>query len=115
MPFLHVTDVVSNTGQYPEIVDVQAEFLGTGPMCRYARDLRPMLAALAGPEGTSRLRLDEPVDLRQVQVFYMHEIKNRSFLMSPVSEEVRRALSDVSDKNFICSIVFQIELQYLEY
>ncbi|OQR71527.1 fatty-acid amide hydrolase 2-like [Tropilaelaps mercedesae] len=88
-------NLVSNSGQYPEIVDVQAEFLGTGPMCRYARDLRPMLAALVGPEGASRLRLEVPVDLRCVEVFYMNEIKDRSFLMSPVSDEVRRALSDV--------------------
>lgn len=95
------TDIVSNSGQYPEIVDYRAEFLGTGPMCRYARDLRPMLIALAGTEATGRLRLDEPVDLRQIRVFYMNEIKDRSFLMSPVSNEVRRTLSDVCNR---CSV-----------
>ncbi|XP_022656011.1 fatty-acid amide hydrolase 2-like isoform X2 [Varroa destructor] len=91
-------NIVSNSGQYPEIVDYRAEFLGTGPMCRYARDLRPMLIALAGTEATGRLRLDEPVDLRQIRVFYMNEIKDRSFLMSPVSNEVIEYLSSLTLK-----------------
>ena len=35
--------IVPNTGQFPDAVNKAANFLCTGPMCRYAKDLRPIL------------------------------------------------------------------------
>ncbi|CAN8017602.1 unnamed protein product, partial [Ixodes persulcatus] len=54
--------LVSNGGQFPHVQGHQVEFLGTGPLCRYAKDLVPALAVLAGPEHSRQvLRLHEPV------------------------------------------------------
>lgn len=89
--------IVSNTGHYPVIVDIQTEFLGTGPICRYAEDLLPMMVALAGEDNAKKvLRLDQPVDLHTVRVHYVLEA-GKCFMMSPVHRDVRKALTDVLD------------------
>lgn len=41
--------VVPNKGQFPMAVGGQELFQCTGPMCRYAEDLTPMLKVMAGP------------------------------------------------------------------
>uniref|UniRef100_A0A3Q2T5U3 Fatty acid amide hydrolase 2b n=1 Tax=Fundulus heteroclitus TaxID=8078 RepID=A0A3Q2T5U3_FUNHE len=41
--------VVSCENQYPPPSGRQMEYLSTGPMCRYAEDLLPMLKIMAGP------------------------------------------------------------------
>ena len=43
----------------------------TGPMCRYACDLLPLLNVLAKPEMLPPLRLDEPVNLKKLKIYYM--------------------------------------------
>lgn len=40
-----------------------------GPLCRKAEDLVPFLKVLIGPNVT-KLRLDEPVNLKNLKVFY---------------------------------------------
>ncbi|XP_064489893.1 fatty-acid amide hydrolase 2-A-like [Ornithodoros turicata] len=87
--------IVSNSGHFPVIVDIQAEFLGTGPMCRYAEDLLPMMMALAGEDNAKRvLRLDQPVNLQSIRMHYIIEA-GKCFMMSPVHRDVRKALTDV--------------------
>ena len=50
------TDIVPNDGQYPPHKDFHQKYLlSTGPMCRYACDLLPMLKVLAGSENIERL------------------------------------------------------------
>ena len=45
-----------NEGQFPPHKDYHQKYLlATGPMCRYASDLQPMLKALAGKENIERL------------------------------------------------------------
>ena len=36
-------DVVPNSGQFPDATGNRQQFLCTGPMCRYAGDLIPLL------------------------------------------------------------------------
>lgn len=36
-------DVVPNIGQFPDATGNRQQFLCTGPMCRYAEDLKPLL------------------------------------------------------------------------
>lgn len=40
--------VVPNDGQFPVAQGVRTSLLCTGPMCRYAEDLEPMLRVMAG-------------------------------------------------------------------
>ncbi|CAF4539711.1 unnamed protein product, partial [Rotaria sp. Silwood2] len=49
-------DIVPNDGQYPPHKDHHQKYLlSTGPMCRYACDLQPMLKVLAGSHNIERL------------------------------------------------------------
>lgn len=41
--------VVPNDGQFPNAQGVRSSFLCTGPRCRYAEDLEPVLRVMAGP------------------------------------------------------------------
>ena len=60
----------------------------TGPICRYARDLTPMYKVLAGPKKSQFLRLDEPVDVKKIKVFYMED--DTGFpLVSPVHKDLK--------------------------
>ncbi|XP_023216842.1 uncharacterized protein LOC111619366 [Centruroides sculpturatus] len=52
--------IVSNIGQVPDNGHLYDDFLSTGPMCRYATDLLPMLKVLAD-KNVSKLRLDRKV------------------------------------------------------
>lgn len=84
-------NIVSNDGQYPEAVsDEQDMFLGIGPMCRYATDLKPMLKIITD-EKAKMLRLDDPVDLKQVKFFYQLNDGGGS-LVSPVDIDIRDAM-----------------------
>jgi fatty acid amide hydrolase 2 len=55
-----------------------------GPMARYAVDLLPMMKVMAAKEKLSELRLDKPVDVKKLRIFYQEEIFNGKFV-SPVS------------------------------
>ena len=54
-------DVVSNVGQFPLAKGDAYSFKSTGPMCRYAADLLPMLKLIVLPEYRAKLRLDQQV------------------------------------------------------
>jgi fatty acid amide hydrolase 2 len=43
--------LVPNTGQYPIAANEALRYLSSGPMCRRAEDLMPLLRILAGPDG----------------------------------------------------------------
>ncbi len=47
--FYFLSDVVSNDGQFPSCTALQKDYLGSGPICRYAEDLLPLLKIMAGP------------------------------------------------------------------
>ncbi|XP_026509721.1 fatty-acid amide hydrolase 2 [Terrapene carolina triunguis] len=83
------TGVVPNDGQFPNALGVRTEFLCTGPMCRYAEDLEPMLRVMAGP-GVRKLKLDEKVSLEKVK-FYCMEHDGGSVFVSPVDREILQA------------------------
>ena len=55
------TDLVSNDGQFPMATGKDVDLLTSGPMCRYADDLLPLLKIFAGPESSKRVKLDEQV------------------------------------------------------
>lgn len=55
--------LVPNEGQFPLPTGRDMELLTTGPMCRYATDLLPLLKVMSGPQA----KLDQKV----TQVFVM--------------------------------------------
>uniref|UniRef100_A0A8C9DMD4 fatty acid amide hydrolase n=1 Tax=Prolemur simus TaxID=1328070 RepID=A0A8C9DMD4_PROSS len=78
--------VVSNEGQFPVAGGAQEQFQCTGPMCRYAEDLTPMLRVMAG-SGIKKLKLDANVHLKDIK-FYWMEHDGGSFLMSKVDQDL---------------------------
>ena len=86
--------IVSNDGQFPiPFSEEQNSFLGIGPMVRYAEDLKPVLRIIAG-EKASLLKLDEPVDLKQVKFFYQ-ENDTGGRLVSPVDSDIIQGIQRI--------------------
>ncbi|KAL2304562.1 hypothetical protein Nmel_013318 [Mimus melanotis] len=87
------TGVVPNDGQFPNALGVRSSFLCTGPMCRYAEDLEPVLRVMAGP-GVSKLKLNEKVSLEKIK-FHCMDHDGGSVFVSPVDKEILQAQKKV--------------------
>ncbi|XP_062040009.1 fatty-acid amide hydrolase 2 isoform X2 [Lepus europaeus] len=85
--------VVPNKGQFPVAGGAQEWFQCTGPMCRYAEDLTPMLRVMAGP-GIKKLKLDAKVYVKDLK-FYWMEHDGGSFLISKVDQDLIQAQKKV--------------------
>ncbi|KAG8196354.1 hypothetical protein JTE90_009573 [Oedothorax gibbosus] len=108
------TGVVSNGNQYPVVKEAVRMMIGTGPMCRYAVDLLPMMKVLSGNK-RDMLKLDEPVNIKKVRVFYMEDDGGYPF-RTPVSREIKKALRKaVGHFDTVCEIkpqkIFKERLQ----
>lgn len=84
--------VVSNHGEWPVASKTHETYLGTGPMCKFATDLLPMMRVLARCD----LKLDEKVNLRQLRVYYMED-DGGSPHISPVDAEIKQSMRKVVD------------------
>ncbi|KAK9752772.1 Amidase [Popillia japonica] len=83
--------IVSNIGQYPvPNSDEQNSFLGIGPICRRADDLLPLLKIIADKNAVE-LKLDEPVDIKNLKFFYQEHDTGGTFV-SAVNPEIRQLL-----------------------
>ncbi|CAL1275222.1 unnamed protein product [Larinioides sclopetarius] len=105
---------VSSENQYPVVNDGVRQMISTGPMCRYAVDLLPMMQVLSGDK-RQMLRLDEPVNVKKLRVFYMEDDGGYPF-RTPVSREMKKALRKaVNHFETICEVkpqkIFQEKLQ----
>ncbi|RMB98191.1 hypothetical protein DUI87_25094 [Hirundo rustica rustica] len=87
------TGVVPNDGQFPDAHGVRTSYLCTGPMCRYAEDLEPVLRVMAGP-GVSKLKLNEKVSLEKIK-FHCMDHDGGSIFVSPVDKEILQAQKKV--------------------
>ncbi|KAL4604997.1 fatty-acid amide hydrolase 2 [Arapaima gigas] len=81
--------IVSNDGQQPPTSGLQQEFLCTGPLCRYAEDLLPLLSIMAGKK-SERLSLQDEVDLRKLRYFSVPH-NGGSALVTPVEQQLMEA------------------------
>ncbi|GFX47874.1 fatty-acid amide hydrolase 2 [Trichonephila clavipes] len=83
--------VVSNNGQYPTAAPSLQTFLMTGPMCRYASDLLPMMKVL---NESIHLKLEEKVNLQDLKIYYMDNDGGNP-MVSTVHPEVYKTISKV--------------------
>ena len=93
--FAHKTSagVISCKGKYPPMIPEKESLFAFGPMTRYASDLIPMLKAMAG-DGIAKLsKIDEPVDISKLRVFYMEGDNNP--MTTPLSPDMRNSLRAV--------------------
>lgn len=87
-------DVVSNDGQFPSCTGLQNDYSGSGPICRYAEDLLPLLKIMAGPTA-DKLSLSEGVDLKKLRFFTVVD-DGGSPLTSPVDNQLIQAQKRVA-------------------
>ena len=84
--------IVPNTGQHPLAEGDCRRYLSTGPLCRRAEDLMPLLRVLAGPDGQDQVvasvELQDPerVDLSQLRII---DIPHNGNILHGVSPELR--------------------------
>ncbi|XP_062849426.1 fatty-acid amide hydrolase 2-B [Trichomycterus rosablanca] len=81
--------IVSNERQHPPYSGRHEEYVSTGPMCRYAEDLIPMLNIMAGANA-HKLLLSSEVDLKKLRYFTIED-DGGSLLTSPVDSQLVKA------------------------
>ncbi|XP_015903606.1 fatty-acid amide hydrolase 2-B [Parasteatoda tepidariorum] len=86
---------VPSEGQYPPALDEIGRYAVVGPMGRYVSDLKLLLSALVGPEGVYRLKLNLPVELQSIKVYYMLD-DGGSPAPTPVSSEIKEGIKQIT-------------------
>ncbi|MCB1152353.1 amidase [bacterium] len=92
------SNLIPNTGQYPISFDGTLNYLATGPICRRAEDLWPLVKLMAGPDGVDPNTREQPlgdpgtVDLTSLTVV---DIEDNGH--TPVSLDLRLAQRRVTD------------------
>lgn len=76
--------ITHRTGNEPHTMVV------AGPMARYARDLRPLMKVLVGPQLTRTLKLTEHTDVKKLKYYYVRE--NGEMRCGPVAGELQSAM-----------------------
>ena len=104
---------ICNVGQHPApFCEEQANMLSTGPMVRYATDLKPMLKIIAIKEKLPAMKLDEPVDIKKLKIFYQ-ENDLGGHLVSPVDKDIQDVFRKVIShfKNLVKVEVNRVQIQ----
>lgn len=83
---------ISNQVQHPAAKDIQETMLATGPICRYASDLRLLFKIFAGPRYSEiASKFDANIDLKKLNYFYIEDMQG-NILCSQPSKDTRDAL-----------------------
>ncbi|KAK0393982.1 hypothetical protein QR680_000505 [Steinernema hermaphroditum] len=67
------------------------EMFVVGPMCRYIEDI-PLMMKIGNPEKCEKMKLDEPVDLSKVRLYFMEGID--SLVMEPLHCDILAKLRE---------------------
>ncbi|XP_011190400.2 fatty-acid amide hydrolase 2 [Zeugodacus cucurbitae] len=84
---------LSVKGSFPYSDDPNfAQFLASGPITRFARDLPILLQVMAG-EDVKKLRFDEPVPLKNIKIYYAHSFDGLAALLhQPTDHAIQVAI-----------------------
>jgi len=90
--------LVPGTGQWPLAHGDALRYLSTGPLCRRAEDLWPLLELLRGPDGEDEgchdIDLGDPADVDLSGVTVLHVPDNGR---TPVTKELRKAQAEAAN------------------
>jgi hypothetical protein len=91
--------LISNEPQYPPshtMADMKKEMLTSGPICRYASDLRLLVEVQAGSRFTAayKQKFHSKVDLRQIK-YYVITDYNECLVASKLSDASKNAVNKV--------------------
>lgn len=83
--------IVSLSGHFPYSSDKNfLDYLVVGPMCRYAKDLYPLLQIMSG-DNAKKLKLDEPILTKNIKIYY-RENAGESLSFIPVDAEIQHSM-----------------------
>ncbi|CAO1408759.1 unnamed protein product [Diamesa serratosioi] len=105
--------VVSSQGHYPVIDKTYQEpIFSIGPMTRYACDLAPLLKVIANKDKLPLLKLDEPVDISKIKIYYQMNDCDGLFINS-VEIDIQNAIKNAVDyfETFFKCEVHRVEVQ----
>ncbi|KAH3727330.1 fatty-acid amide hydrolase 2-like [Dreissena polymorpha] len=80
--------LVPNEGQFPMATGSEVDLLSTGPMCRYAEDLLPMLKVMSA--NNKQAQLDEKVDVTKLTIYNIED-DGGGLLVSRVDPQLKQA------------------------
>lgn len=84
-------NIISNHGQWPPVTTPEEEYgLTIGPLCRFACDLKPMLAG----DKAKIWNFDAPVNLSALKYFYQ-ENDGDGLFVSPVDDDIQTGMKKV--------------------
>ncbi|XP_074103703.1 fatty-acid amide hydrolase 2-B-like [Cotesia typhae] len=69
-------------------------YLTLGPMTRFSEDLH-MAVKVMSKDCKTNLRLDEPVNISKLNVYYLEDIEN-NYGIPPVDEDIRKSIRDAA-------------------
>lgn len=85
-------NLISNEFQFPQGVGMQENMLGTGPICRYASDLKLIFKVLCGPKFSEiEKNFEKGIDLKTLKYYYVKDLQG-NFLVTNPSEDVKKSL-----------------------
>ncbi|TMS32565.1 hypothetical protein L596_000385 [Steinernema carpocapsae] len=90
--FKNTQFLIDRTGHEPEGFTeggLRNEMHVVGPMCRYIEDI-PLMMKIGNPEKCKELKIDEPLDLSNIRVYYMEGID--SLVMEPLHCDIMEKL-----------------------
>lgn len=98
-------EVIDYHGTFPEVTDGLEKLFSFGPITRFVDDLLPALRVMAGDQIALLNRIDEPVDMKKIRVFFMDDVQNEmSTQVEPcISESIRQAANHLQQK-YGCSV-----------
>lgn len=84
---------VNLDGHWPPFSSEQSECLSIGPISRYASDLNILVKAFLGDQVSKLPKLDEPVDLQKLKIYYMEDNGGKN--STPVHPEIKEGMKKV--------------------
>lgn len=84
-----------DAGKWPPITLDRRKFFTFGPMCRYAKDLIPMLKAMTGKNIEKLPKIDQPVDFSKITIYY--SLDDEDPFKTRVDDELQRKILDTTD------------------
>lgn len=87
--------------------------LGVGPMSRFATDLKPMLRVIAKKEKLPLLRLDDPVDLSNVKIYYQESDNSDYSVITPIDKDIAQCMQKVI-KHFKSTVKSEVSRVHID-
>lgn len=93
-------EVIDYRGTFPVVTEGLEKLFSFGPITRHVDDIIPALRVMAGDNFKLFNRIDEPVDLKRIRVFYIDDVGNdMSTRVEPyISESIRQAAFHLEQK-----------------